>query len=202
MIARWVAGRGAGRVVLASRRGPAAPGRRDLAARVAGAGAQVVVASCDVADRAALGGLLGGLRAAGGPVTAVVHAAASVRLAPLDRLSLGELAEVLGAKVAGAANLDELLGDEPLDGFVLFSSIAGVWGSGDHGAYAAANAYLDALAQRRRERGLAGTSVAWGTWDALGGAAGGGPGAAGAAGDVVYGAGAGAGGAGAGAGRW
>ena len=159
-------GRGAGRVVLVSRRGPAAPGAAHLAARVAGAGAQVVVASCDVADGVALGGLLGGLRAAGGPVTAVVHAAASVRLAPLDRLGLGELAEVVGAKVVGAANLDALLGDEPLDGFVLFSSIAGVWGSGDHGAYAAANAYLDALALRRRERGRAGTSVAWGTWNA------------------------------------
>ena len=71
-----------------------------------------------------------------------------------------------GGKAAGAANLDAVLGDAKLDAFVLFSSIAGVWGSGVHGAYAAANAYLDALAEQRRARGLTATSIAWGVWDA------------------------------------
>jgi acyl carrier protein len=71
---------------------------------------------------------------------------------------------VLHAKVEGARNLDALLGERALDAFVLFASGAGVWGSAEQGAYAAANAYLDALAQARSARGLRATSVAWGIW--------------------------------------
>ncbi|MEU5170819.1 type I polyketide synthase, partial [Streptomyces mutomycini] len=79
-------------------------------------------------------------------------------------MSADEFAEVLRAKVTGADNLDAVFGDRPLDAFVLFSSISAVWGSGGHAAYAAANAHLDALAERRRARGLTATSIAWGPW--------------------------------------
>ncbi|WP_037843419.1 KR domain-containing protein, partial [Streptomyces sp. NRRL WC-3549] len=71
---------------------------------------------------------------------------------------------VLRAKVMGADNLDAIFGDRTLDAFVLFSSIAGIWGSGGQAAYAAANAHLDALAEGRRARGLTATSIAWGPW--------------------------------------
>ncbi|MFE4802040.1 beta-ketoacyl synthase N-terminal-like domain-containing protein, partial [Streptomyces sp. NPDC056708] len=64
----------------------------------------------------------------------------------------------------GAENLDAVFGDRSLDAFVLFSSISAVWGSGGHAAYAAANAHLDALAERRRARGLTATSISWGPW--------------------------------------
>jgi 3-oxoacyl-(acyl-carrier-protein) synthase/acyl carrier protein len=81
---------------------------------------------------------------------------------------MASLALALGAKAVGAALLDELTAEMDLDAFVLFSSIAATWGVSEHGTYAAANAYLDALAENRRARGLAATSVAWGVWDAGG----------------------------------
>ncbi|NEE36262.1 SDR family oxidoreductase, partial [Streptomyces sp. SID7982] len=109
-------------------------------------GVRLTVAACDAADRESLAGVLERLKADGEFLRTVVHAAAFIELASLAESGLDEFADVLAAKVGGAAHLDELLGSDDLDAFVLFSSIAGVWGSGDHGAYAAANAYLDALA--------------------------------------------------------
>ncbi|WP_072477681.1 type I polyketide synthase [Amycolatopsis australiensis] len=165
-VARWLAARGAPRLVLTSRRGETAPGAAGLREELAALGADTTIAACDVADRAALAALLDGLAAAGEPVRAVFHAAGIVQGTALDDTGLPEFAEVVSAKVAGATHLDELLGD--LDAFVLFSSNAGVWGSGGQGAYAAGNAFLDALAQRRRDRGLTATSVAWGAWQGAG----------------------------------
>ncbi|UED87202.1 type I polyketide synthase [Streptomyces profundus] len=148
-VADWLRAGGAEDVVLASRSGVAD-----------GLPSGIRAVACDLADRDAVAGLLAGLPG----LTAVVHAAGVSRSAPLAELSAGELAEVLAAKAVGAGHLDELLGERELDAFVLFSSIAGVWGSGGGGAYAAANAFLDGLAERRRARGLAATSIAWGPW--------------------------------------
>ncbi|MBB4788195.1 SDR family NAD(P)-dependent oxidoreductase [Streptomyces rapamycinicus NRRL 5491] len=166
-LARWLAHNGAEHLVLTSRRGLAAPGAEDLVAELAEQGTRVTVAACDVADRAALQRVLASVPD-DRPLTAVIHAAAYIDLAGLGATTSAEFAQVMDAKVAGAAHLDELLGDTPLDAFVLFSSVSGLWGVGDHGAYAAANAYLDALAERRRANGLTATSVAWGVWDATG----------------------------------
>ncbi len=163
-VARHAVRGGAERVVLTSRRGPAAPGAAELAGELEALGATVTVAGCDVADRDALAALLDSIAASGPPLTAVCHAAGVGELAPLDGVDLAGFAAVVDAKVTGARNLDELLGDTPLDAFVLFSSISATWGSAGQPAYAAANAYLDALAEDRVARGLAGTSVAWGPW--------------------------------------
>ncbi|MBB5896422.1 type I polyketide synthase [Kutzneria kofuensis] len=147
-VARWALARGAQRVVLLSRGGGKADGLGDRAIGVA----------CDVTDRAALASVL-----AAYPPDAVVHAAGHPGgLRPIAEYDDAMLAEVLAAKVTGAALLDELTGD--LDAFVLFSSVAGVWGAAGQGAYAAANAYLDALAEQRHARGRAATSIAWGAW--------------------------------------
>ncbi|GAB3888006.1 hypothetical protein GCM10029964_054910 [Kibdelosporangium lantanae] len=100
-----------------------------------------------------------------------MHAAGAVDTGSLDETSVAEFERVLAAKVLGALHLDELLGQRPLDAFVMFSSNAGVWGGGGQGAYAAANAFLDALALRRRADGRTATSVAWGLWAGSGHAA-------------------------------
>ncbi|HEU5470991.1 MAG TPA: SDR family NAD(P)-dependent oxidoreductase, partial [Actinophytocola sp.] len=158
-VARWLAERGAQHVILTSRRGPDAPGAAELVTELRNLGTTATVAACDVADRDALAALL-----TRHPVTGVVHTAGVDRTAALSTMDEAELAEAMRAKVSGAANLDALLGDTELDAFVLFSSISGVWGSGGQGGYAAANAYLDGLAENRRARGLAATSVSWGPW--------------------------------------
>ncbi|MFI6512758.1 type I polyketide synthase [Streptosporangium sp. NPDC050855] len=164
-VARWLAGRGAEHLVLTGRRGRTAPGAAELEAELEALGVRVTVAACDVADREELRRLLDALPE-GLPLRAVVHAAGVVHDdVTLAGTTVEEFAEVGRAKVAGARNLDELLGDHPLELFALFSSGAAVWGQGGQAAYAAANAFLDALAARRRARGLAATCVAWGAWD-------------------------------------
>ncbi|MGW8554783.1 type I polyketide synthase [Streptomyces tubercidicus] len=158
-VARWVAERGAEHVVLVSRRGLEAPGAVELEAELSDLGARVTVAACDVSDRGAVEELLSGCS-----VDAVVHAAGVVDSVSLGEVDAGHFAEVLGAKVAGAVVLDEVLGEAELDAFVVFSSIAGVWGSGGQGAYAAGNAFVEGLVEARRARGLVGCAVAWGPW--------------------------------------
>ncbi|MFC5059211.1 type I polyketide synthase, partial [Saccharothrix xinjiangensis] len=155
-VARWLVRHGAEQVVLAGRRGPDAPGVAELVAEL---GDRVAVAACDVADRAAVRDLLASLPG----LTAVVHAA-GVGQHGTPVTEIDDLDDVLRAKVVGAENLDALLDHDALDAFVLFSSGAGVWGGGGQGAYAAANAHLDALARRRRAKGGNATSIAWGAW--------------------------------------
>ncbi|MFI9630981.1 type I polyketide synthase, partial [Streptomyces sp. NPDC052042] len=166
-VARWLAGAGAEHLVLTSRRGAAAAGADELRAELEELGARVTIEACDMADREAVARLLAGLPQEH-PLTAVVHAAGVGTPGMLADTTAEEFAEVLAAKTAGARHLDELLeerpGARPLDAFVLFSSISGLWGAAGQAAYAVANASLDALAEHRRARGLTATSVAWGPW--------------------------------------
>ncbi|MEU1557332.1 type I polyketide synthase [Streptomyces scabiei] len=169
-LARRLAEGGAEHLVLVGRRGADTPGAADLTAELTALGTRVTVAACDVADRDRLAELVAGLEQDGSRIRTVIHAAGTGLLVPLADTDPDEFADVLYAKVAGAENLDAVFDRDDLDSFVLFSSISGVWGSGDHGAYASANAYLDALADRRRAQGRTATSVVWGIWDPEGGA--------------------------------
>ncbi|WP_405827176.1 type I polyketide synthase [Streptomyces sp. NBC_01176] len=159
-LAHWLVGRGASELVLTSRRGMDAPGAAELVAGLEELGARVVVEACDTADAEAVAGLL-----SRHPVDGVFHAAGVLDDDLIDRLTPERVAAVLAAKAVGADHLDAFTREWDLSAFVVFSSIAGVWGSGGQSAYAAANAHLDALVERRRARGLAGTAVAWGPWD-------------------------------------
>ncbi|MFD5391703.1 SDR family NAD(P)-dependent oxidoreductase, partial [Streptomyces sp. NPDC127074] len=165
-IARGLVHEGAEHVVLVSRRGSQAPGAAELKAELTERGAQVTVAACDVADRAALARLLDSVTGDGAdhPLTAVVHAAGALDDATVDALTPERIETVLRPKVAGARHLHELTRDLDLDAFVLLSSIAGTVGAAGQGNYAAGSAYLDALAQLRRADGLPATSVAWSAW--------------------------------------
>ena len=167
-VARTLAAGGAERLVLVSRRGPDAPGTADLLAELDELGVTAVAVACDVADRAAVAAMVRDLEADGDPIRAVVHAAGLPQSEALAGMSLATFAEVCAAKTIGARHLDEALADRELDAFVLFSSIAATWGSGGQAAYAAANAALDALAEARRARGAAATSVQWGAWAGIG----------------------------------
>jgi len=163
-VARWLAGQRAPRVALASRSGPAAAGAARLAAELAGRGTGVEVISCDSGDRAELAGLLSWIGAGGPPLCAVMHTAGVLDDGLLDGMDAARLGGVLRAKAAGAVYLDELTRELELEQFVMFSSAAATFGGAGQGNYAAANAFLDGLAQHRAAHGLAGLSVAWGPW--------------------------------------
>ncbi|MFI7335343.1 type I polyketide synthase, partial [Micromonospora aurantiaca] len=162
-VAHALAAEGAEHLLLVSRRGGEAPGATALAEELAGLGTRVTLASCDVADRAALATLLDSIPAEL-PLSAVVHTAAALDDNVVDAVSVDQLATALRAKVDAARNLDELTRGSDLSAFVLFSSLAGLMGAAGQATYAPGNAFLDALAQRRRAEGLPATSLAWGLW--------------------------------------
>ncbi|MFJ5310292.1 SDR family NAD(P)-dependent oxidoreductase, partial [Streptomyces sp. NPDC088350] len=166
--ARWLAGAGAEHLVLTVAPDDAeAPHVVALRDELSGRGAKVTVCPTDLTDRDAVERLLTG-PAASPELTGVVHTADLARITQADATGVDELAETLAAKAEGLLHLDALLAERELDLFVVFSSVASVWGGGGQGLIGAANAQMDALIERRRARGLAATSVAWGVIDGFG----------------------------------
>ncbi|WP_296358928.1 polyketide synthase [Ramlibacter sp.] len=167
-LAKWLATQhGVKDLVLTSRRGMEAPEAQEIVAELADLGVRATVAACDAADAKSLQAVMNGFSAER-PLRGVVHAAGVLDDGMLSGLTPERMDRVLAPKVDGGWNLHKMTQDMALDFFVLFSSISGVTGTPGQGNYAAANAFLDALAYHRRSRGLPATSIAWGAWDGAG----------------------------------
>jgi candicidin polyketide synthase FscB len=158
-------------VVLASRQGLQAEGARDLREELIELGAEVMVVACDMSDRDQVAELIDQVPSEY-PLCSIVHGAGAVDDGTIDAMSPERIDRVLKPKLDGAWYLHELTEQLELSAFVLLSSSAGTIGSPGQSNYAAANAFLDALAAHRHARGLPAVAMAWGLWSGSAGMAG------------------------------
>jgi myxalamid-type polyketide synthase MxaB len=169
-VARWMVERGARHLVLMGRSG-ASGAAGELINELQQAGAQIVVFQGDVSQANDVGSVLAHIEQSLPPLRGIVHAAGVLDDGILLQQTWTRFAKVMAPKVAGAWNLHTLTQNLPLDFFVLFSSVASLLGSPGQGNYAAANAFLDALAYHRRVQALPALSINWGPWTEAGMAA-------------------------------
>ncbi|WP_213455425.1 type I polyketide synthase [Rhizomonospora bruguierae] len=156
-------------LLLVSRGGAGAPGADRLREELGALGADVRIVAADVADRAALAAVLADVPAAH-PLRGVVHTAGVLDNGLVDALTSEQLARVLRPKVDAAWHLHELTRDLDLTAFVLYSSVGGTVLPAGQANYAAANVFLDALAEHRAALGLPARSLGWGLWAGTAGA--------------------------------
>ncbi|WP_437821703.1 amino acid adenylation domain-containing protein [Sorangium sp. So ce1078] len=167
-VAAWMVDQGARHLALVTRSAAMSPAQEEAVAALEAAGARVIVAAADVADRSELAGALADIAARLPPLRGVVHAAGVLDDGVVLHQSLERLRRVMAPKVLGGWNLHALTREAPLDFFVLYSSAASLFGAAGQSNYAAANAFLDALAHHRRALGLPGTSINWGAFSEVG----------------------------------
>ena len=160
--ARWLAQQGAGSIALMGRRGRQTPGTADRVAELQALGAEVRLYAGDVADAAALTGVIEEIRRTQPPLRGVVHAASAIGDALASEIAASDIAAILRPKLGGATLLDRLTRDDPIELFLLFSSATTLLGAPGQGAYVAANLALEALARQRHALGLPALAVAWG----------------------------------------
>lgn len=168
--ASHLAARGARHLVLVGRGAPDRASAAEIEA-LRSAGIAVATEQMDIGDPEAVRELIGRLAEADAPLRGVIHAAGALSDAAVANMSDTELAVPMRAKVHGSWALHQHTAGLPLDMFVLYSSVAGTLGSRGQVNHAAANAYMDALAEHRRALGLPATSIAWGAWSGVGVAA-------------------------------
>jgi len=161
-LARWLVREGAGHLVLVGRRGAQSPGADTFVPELTAAGARVAVRALDVANLDAVRALMADIRRDGPPLAGVFHAAMVLDDEWLSALDARRFDAVMAPKALGAWNLHSCTLDDPIEQFVLFSSVAQVLGNVKQGAYCAANGFLDGLARRRRADGRPALAIAWG----------------------------------------
>ncbi len=171
IVARWLVEHGARHLVLVGRHGATGAAARAVEG-LERLGVRVLVACNDVADEAGMRGLMAEISATLPPLRGVIHAAGVLADGLIERLTWDSFERVLAPKARGALLLQLLTRNLPLDFFVLFSSVASLFGAPGQSNYAAANAYMDALAKHGRALGLPVLSVNWGPWEDAGMAAG------------------------------
>jgi NAD(P)-dependent dehydrogenase (short-subunit alcohol dehydrogenase family) len=169
-LAQWLVDRGAHHLVLVGRSGVSEQSRPHVDA-LGKRGVKVAVHECDVGNRSEVAALLAQIAQNMPPLRGVFHLAGVLDDGILREQNRERFDRVMAAKAHGAWHLHELTRGLPLDLFVLFSSAAALLGSPGQGNYAAANAFLDALAHHRRAQKLPALSVNWGSWAEVGMAA-------------------------------
>lgn len=170
-VAEMIASRGARRISLIGRSAPSNTALKAIRT-IERTGAEVRVFKADISNREAVREALDAIASEGPALRGVVHTAGNIEDAVLAAQNVESFKRVMAPKIEGAWHLHTLTRDAPLDFFVCFSSMAGIVGAVGQGNYAAANAFLDALAHYRRSLGLPGLSIAWGPWAEAGMAAG------------------------------
>nr|ATG32075.1 polyketide synthase [Nannocystis pusilla] len=166
--ARWLVQAGARHLVLVGRSGVTSDAQVAAIAGLAGAGAQVVVERADIAEPAELARVLRSVQLQGPPLAGIVHAAGVLHDGLVVDQDRERLRSVFGPKVRGAWNLHQATRDLPLEFFVLYSSASSLFGSPGQANYAAANAFVDALAVQRRAAGLPALAIHWGAFADVG----------------------------------
>lgn len=165
--AEWMGQRGAGVIALLGRSAPS-PAALETIDALRLAGIQVDIFQADVASEQSIGAVLAELRANRPPLGGIFHAAGVLDDGILAQLNLERFQKVFAPKVRGSWILHQQTLSDPLDFFVLFSSASSLIGSPGQGNYAAANAYMDGLAEYRRSRGLPALSIQWAPWTEVG----------------------------------
>ncbi|MFI4954384.1 MAG: SDR family NAD(P)-dependent oxidoreductase [Gammaproteobacteria bacterium] len=168
-LAQYLSERQAGRIILSSRHAANEYAQERIKAMQA-KGVQVEVYIADVSDKEQVAALIDSANIAEHPLVGIFHLAGTVEDAALDKQTKESFARVFAAKAQGAWYLHELTQEKniQLDYFILFSSIASLQGSAGQSNYAAANSFLDALAQVRQQQGLKAQSINWGPWSEVG----------------------------------
>jgi malonyl CoA-acyl carrier protein transacylase len=162
LVAGWMVEHGARQLVLVGRSQPSPEVNAQLQ-ELQQAGAKVLVAQADVSQTEELARVLSEIEEnVLPPLRGIIHAAAVLDDGIVLQQTWERLEKVMAPKVEGAWNLHTLTLHQPLDFFVLFSSIASLLGSPGQSNYAGANAFLDALAHYRQGQGLPGLSINWG----------------------------------------
>jgi epothilone polyketide synthase D len=167
-LAEWLAQRGAGHLVLVGRSGAATPEQQAAVAALRARGTAVTVVRADVTDRGQMQRVLDEIAQQARPLRGIVHAAGLLDDGLLLNQDPPRFRNVMAPKVQGAWHLHTLTRTASLDFFVMFASAAGLIGSPGQANYAAANAFLDALAYHRRAHGLPGLSVDWAAFSEVG----------------------------------